>query len=233
MTDEADNSGPRKHKGVYANGETTMKPRIPTCIAMIIFVVLASAGCLEPTGINMTINATPEPTPEPCETCSVPEGFCGPPGVCPGGPVNGTYVFTDRNTYRIGDVVEFGIVNCGDERIMFAHPSPWLIERWIANASWGTPENDTDGTWEMVGHVAGFVQTMAWPLHPGETETTRWNTTDWNTPEWGREVRPVDDNATLIPGTYRIRYPWIGISPGDRIQYVEDNLNFTKEFEFV
>ncbi|WP_243669293.1 hypothetical protein [Methanoculleus chikugoensis] len=168
-----------------------------------------------------------------------PRGILRPArGVCPGGS-RWTAPTSSRtkNVYRIGEVVEFGIVNCGDERIMFAHPSPpWLIERWIANASWGgTPENDTDGTWEMVGHVAGFVQTMAWPLHPGETETTRWNTTDWNTPEWGREVRPVDDNATLIPGTYRIRYPpWIGISPpGDRIQYVEDNLNFTKEFEFV
>ncbi|WP_243669294.1 hypothetical protein [Methanoculleus chikugoensis] len=30
--------------------------------------------------------------------------------------MNGTYAFTDRNVYRIGgEVVEFGIVNCGDE----------------------------------------------------------------------------------------------------------------------
>ncbi|WP_292409726.1 MULTISPECIES: hypothetical protein [unclassified Methanoculleus] len=61
----------------------------------------------------------------------------------------------------------------------------------------------------------------------------RWNTTGWNTPEWGKEVRPVDDNVTLTPRTYRIQYPWIGISRADRIQYVEGNLTFTKEFEFV
>ncbi|WP_214020314.1 hypothetical protein [Methanoculleus sp.] len=203
-----------------------MKLRIYSCVVTIILVVLASAGCLGPA--DTAVNTTLEPTPEPCETCTVPEGFCGPPGVCPGEPVSGVYVFTDRNVYRIGEVVEFGIVNCGDERIMFAHPSPWQVERWITNAPRGTPDNDTDGTWEMVGHVAGFVQTMAWPLHPGETETTR-----WNTPEWGREVRPMNDNVTLTPGTYRIRYPWIGISRGDRIHYVEGNLNFTKEFAFV
>ncbi|WOX55565.1 MULTISPECIES: hypothetical protein [unclassified Methanoculleus] len=210
-----------------------MKVRIHAFIAMIaLIVVLATAGCLEPTGtaVNTT---TPEPTPEPCETCTVPEGFCGPSSVCPGEPVNGVYVFTDKNVYRIGEVVEFGIVNCGDGRIMFAHPSPWRIERWITNASGGMPGNDTDGTWEMIGYVSGFVQTTTWPLHPGETETVRWNTTGWNTPEWGKEVRPVDDNVTLTPGIYRIQYPWIGISRADRIQYVEGNLTFTKEFEFV
>jgi len=55
-----------------------MKLHIYSCIATIILVVLASAGCLGPAGT--AVNATPEPTPEPCETCTVPEDFCGPPG---------------------------------------------------------------------------------------------------------------------------------------------------------
>ncbi|WP_054847679.1 hypothetical protein [Methanoculleus chikugoensis] len=96
----------------------------PCILTAVLIAVLACAGCLGPAG--PVVNTTPpEPTPEPCETCTVPpKDFCGPPGVCPGGePVNGIYAFTDRNTYRIGgDVVEFGIVNCGDERKAFGTP---------------------------------------------------------------------------------------------------------------
>ena len=214
-----------------------MKLRIHLYIAAIALnAVLATAGCLGPA--DTAVNVTQEPTPEPCETCTVPEDFSGPPGVCPGEPVNDVYVFTDRNVYRIGEVMEFGIVNCGDETVVFGSPSPWHIEKRITNVSWDTPGNDTSGTWEIVGGP-NYVPTMKWPLHPGETETVRWNTTDWNTPEWyatmwnrnittwnSTEIRvklerwrvhPVDDNVTLTPGTYRIRY----------------GRNLTKEFELV
>ena len=213
-----------------------MKLHIYSYVATIILVVLATAGCLEPTETGPVVNTTLEPTPEPCETCTVPEGFCGPPGVCPGEPVNGVYVFTDRNTYRIGEVVEFGIVNCGDETVSFGRS--WWIERWATNVSGGTPGNDTSGAWEIIGD-AGYVPAAKLPLHPGETETTRWNTTDWNTPEWNAamwnrnittwnsteirvklerwRVHPVNDNVTLTPGTYRILY-W---------------RDLTREFEFV
>mgnify|MGYP007113596703 CR=1 FL=1 len=222
---------------MHANGETTMKLQVRVAIAMITLIaVLASAGCLEPAGT--AVNATPEPTQEPCETCTVPEGFCGPPAVCPGEPVNGVYVFTDKNTYRIGEVVEFGIVNCGDERILFAHPSPWLIERWVTNASGGMPRNNTSGTWEIIGD-AGSTPCAGRYLNPGQNWTVQWNTTDWNTPEWNAaiwswntaewnsteistklerwRVHPVDDNVTLTPGKYRI---WYG-------------RDLTKEFKFV
>ncbi|MCK9278006.1 MAG: hypothetical protein M0P22_07975 [Methanoculleus sp.] len=194
-----------------------MKLHIYSYVAMIIFVVLASAGCLEPTGINMTINATQEPTPEPCETCTVPEGFCGPPGVCPGEPVNDVYAFTDRNTYRIGEVVEFGIVNCGEERQAFVTPDPWWIQRWVANTSGCTPENCTGGMWETIGrsgisHTGDIVY-----LYPGDNWTVQWDTASWDAAQ-GKNVEPVG-NSTLTPGTYRI-WIWNGI-------------NISKEFEFV
>ncbi|WP_366515136.1 hypothetical protein [Methanoculleus sp.] len=237
MTGEADNSGPRKHRDVYTNGKITLKLQIRVIIAMITLIaILASAGCIEPA--SPAVNTTQEPTQEPCETCTVPEDFCGPPGVCPGEPVNSVYAFTDRNVYRIGEVIEFGIVNCGDEPVEFGSPRPWWIERWITNVSEGTPGNDTSDTWEIIGGP-NYVPTMEWPLHPGETEIVRWNTTDWNTPEWyatmwnrnittwnSTEIRvklerwrvhPVDDSVTLAPGTYRIRY----------------GRNFTKKFEFA
>lgn len=182
-----------------------MKPWIHVSIAAIALIaVLATAGCLGPASSDPAINATPEPTPEPCETCTVPEGFCGPPEVCPGEPVNGIYVFTDKNVYRIGEVVEFGIVNCGDETVVFGSPSPWHIEKWVTNAPGGTPGNDASGTWEIIDE-SNYVQTMKWSFHPGMNETGRWNTTD--------------DNVTLAPGKYRIRC-------GDRNTFI-------KEFEFV
>ena len=59
-----------------------MKLHIYSYVATIILIVLASAGCLEPAGTDQIANVTLEPTPEPCETCTVPEDFCGPPGVC-------------------------------------------------------------------------------------------------------------------------------------------------------
>ena len=235
-----------------------MKVQIHPYVATIILVVLACAGCLGPA--DTAVNVTPEPTPEPRETCSVPEDFCGPPGVCPGEPVNEVYVFTDRNVYRIGEVVEFGIVNCGDEQMEFSNPSPWWIDKWVTNASGGTPGNDTGGAWEIIGD-AGCTPCARCYLNPGQNwtfyrtsaqeraagelknswteERVRWNTTGWNTPEWNAamwswnttewnsteiavklerwRVRPVDNDATLTPGTYRIRY----------------GRNFTKEFEFV
>ncbi|MCE5337752.1 MAG: hypothetical protein LLF90_03585 [Methanomicrobiaceae archaeon] len=217
-----------------------MKLHIYSYVAMIILVVLASAGCLEPTGINMTTNATQEPTPEPCETCTVPEGFCGPPGVCPGEPVNGVYAFTDKNVYRIGEVVEFGIVNCGDERQAFGAPDPWMIQQWVTNASGvthfgkcGDPMvgNCTDGMWETISintrlHTGDIVY-----LYPGETETARWNTTDW----WETATRRGD---YVKPFQYRMR------SDGSSYQLSDDPLapgiyrvwygnNASKEFEFV
>jgi len=157
---------------VRANGETTMKPQIHPCIAMITLIaVFATAGCLEPA--KTAVNATPEPTLEPCETCTVPEDFCGPPGVCPGEPVNGVYAFTDKNVYRIGDVVEFGIVNCGDEPVEFGNPRPWWIDRWVTNESGCMPGNCTGGTWELVGN-AGCAPTVVCFLDPGENWTVRW-----------------------------------------------------------
>ncbi|MCK8517785.1 hypothetical protein [Methanoculleus sp. 7T] len=219
-----------------------MKLHIYSYVAMIIFVVLATAGCLGPAGT--AVNATPEPTPEPCETCSVPEGFCGPPGVCPGGePVNGIYAFTDRNTYRIGDVVEFGIVNCGDERKAFGTPDPWVIQQWVTNASGVTHQgscgdpavgNCTGGMWEMIG-ISGWYHTGETVyLNPGENWTVQWNTTDW----WdtakvrGDHVEPfpyrmrsdgssyqISDDP-LAPGIYRVWYMWY-------------SNNASKEFEFV
>ncbi len=212
---ETDNSGLQRHKDAHANGETAMKLRIPPYIAAIILVVLATAGCLEPAGT--AVNATPEPTPEPCETCTVPEGFCGPPGVCPGEPVNGIYAFTDRNTYRIGDVVEFGIVNCGDEPVEFSNPSPWRVDRWVANTSGCTPENCTGGMWETIGR-SGLVHTgdIVY-LYPGDNWTVQWDTASWDAAQ-GKNVEPVG-NSTLTPRTYRI-WIWNGI-------------NISKEFEFV
>ncbi|MEN6513156.1 hypothetical protein [Methanoculleus sp.] len=192
-----------------------MKLRIYSYIATIILVVLATAGCLEPA--DTAVNATPEPTPEPCETCTVPEGFCGPPGVCPGEPVNGVYVFTDKNAYRIGEVVEFGIVNCGEERRAFVTPDPWWIQRWVVNTSGCTPENCTGGMWETIGrsgisHTGDIVY-----LYPGDNWTVQWDTASWDAAR-GKNVEPVG-NSTLTPGTYRI-WIWNGI-------------NISKEFEFV
>jgi hypothetical protein len=221
-------------------------------IALI--AVLATAGCLGPAGT--TTNATPEPTQEPCETCTLPEDFCGPPGVCPGEPMNEVYAFTDKNVYHIGEVVEFGIVNCGDEPVEFSNPSPWRVDRWITGAS--GQGNDTGGAWEIIGD-AGSTPCAVCYLNPGQNwtlyrtsaqeraagdlknswteERVRWNTTDWNTPEWNaamwswntteivtklerwrvHPVDEVDDNVTLTPGKYQIRY----------------GRNLTKEFKLV
>ena len=154
-----------------------MKVRIHVSIAMIaLIVVLAGAGCLEPA--DTAVNATPEPTPEPCETCTVPEDFCGPPGVCPGEPVNGVYVFTDRNVYHIGEVVELGIVNCGDEPVEFGSPRPWWIDKWVANASGCMPGKCTSGAWEPIAD-AGYTPAVICFLNPGENWTVQWNTTNW------------------------------------------------------
>ncbi len=196
-----------------------MKLHIYSCIATIILVVLASAGCLGPA--DTAVNVTPEPTPEPCETCTVPEGFCGPPAVCPGEPVNSVYAFTDRNVYRIGEVVEFGIVNCGDEPVEFGSPRPWWIDRCVANASGCMPGSCTDGTWEPIAD-GGCAPAVMCFLDPGENWTTQWNTTNWwDTAEAsGSPVCPYDiriHGDPLTPGTYRVRY----------------EPNFTKEFEFV
>jgi len=207
---EADNSGPRRHKDVHTTGETTMKSRIPPYIATIILVVLASAGCLGPA--DTAVNATPEPTLEPCETCTVPEGFCGPPAVCPGEPVNGVYVFTDRNVYHIGEVVDFGIVNCGDEPVEFGNPRPWRIDRWVTNESGCMPGNCTGGTWELVGN-AGCAPTVVCFLDPGENWTVRWDTSGANRSE--TIYMMVADNLT--PGTHCIWYEG----------------GYAKEFEFV
>ncbi|MDD4567578.1 hypothetical protein L21_0947 [Methanoculleus chikugoensis] len=211
------------------------------CIRVVVLIaVLATTGCLGPA--DTAVNATPEPTPEPCETCTVPEDFCGPPGVCPGEPVDGVYVFTDRNVYRIGDVVEFGIVNCGDEQMEFSNPSPWRIDKWVTNASEGTPGNNI-GTWEIIGD-AGCTPCARCYLNPGQNwtlyrtsaqeratgdlkyswteERVRWNTTDWwdtaeasGSPVHPYEIRIHDD--PLTPGKYRI---WYG-------------RNLTREFELV
>ena len=196
-----------------------MKLCIYSCIATIILVVLASAGCLEPA--KTAVNATPEPTLEPCETCNVPEDFCGPPGVCPGEPVNGVYAFTDKNVYRIGDVVEFGIVNCGDEPVEFGNPRPWWIDRWVTNESGCMPGNCTGGTWEPIAD-GGYAPTVVCFLDPGDNWTVQWNTTNWwdtaeasGSPVCPYDIRIHDD--PLTPGTYRARY----------------GPNFTKEFEFV
>lgn len=181
-----------------------MKKRIHSYIAIITLVaVLAGAGCLGPVETNTTANITGEPTPEPCETCSVPEGFCGPPSVCPGEPVNGTYAFTDKNRYSIGDVVEFGIINCGNASVGFGDPAPWRVERQVTNAS--------GCTWELVGN-AGCVPAVYCYLDPGESWTKRWDTSGTNRSE---TIYMVADNLT--PGTHRIRYG------GD----------YTKEFEFM
>lgn len=191
-----------------------MKLRIYSCVVTIILVVLASAGCLGPA--DTAVNATPEPTPEPCETCTVPEDFCGPPGVCPGEPVNGVYAFTDKNVYRIGDVVGFGIVNCGDEPVKFGNPRPWWIDGWVTNKSGCMPGNCTDGTWELVGN-AGCAPTVMCFLDPGENWTVQWNTAE----TIGGPVCAVGINCGPAPdltsGMYRVRY----------------EPNFTKEFEFV
>jgi len=214
-----------------------MKLCIYSCIATIILVVLASAGCLGPA--DTAVNVTLESTPEPCETCTVPEDFCGPPGVCPGEPVDGVYAFTDKDVYRIGEVVEFGIVNCGDERKGF-NPYPWVIQQWVTNASGVTYQgscgdpvvgNCTGGMWEMIG-INGRLHTGETVyLNPRENWTVQWNTTDW----WetakvrGDHVEPfyhrkrsdgssyqISDDP-LTPGIYRVWY---------------DN-RASKEFEFV
>jgi len=195
-----------------------MKSRIPIYIAAII-LVLISARCLGPA--DTAVNVTLEPSPEPCETCTVPEGFCGPPGVCPGEPVDGVYVFTDRNVYRIGEVVEFSIVNCGDEPVKFGSPHPWLIERWGTNTSGCTPGNCTGGAWEPIAD-AGYAPAVIRFLNPRGNWTVQWNTTDWwdITEASGSPVHPyvirIRDDP-LTPGKYRI---WYG-------------RNLTKEFELV
>ncbi|CVK32333.1 hypothetical protein [Methanoculleus bourgensis] len=222
-----------------------MKLHIYSCIATIILVVLASAGCLGPAGT--AVNATPEPTPEPCETCTVPEDFCGPPGVCLGEPVNDVYAFTDKNVYRIGEVVEFGIVNCGDERKAFS-PFPWVIQKWVTNASGFTylvgywvVGNCTGGMWETIGVDGWFSTGETMYLNPGENWTMQWNTTDW----WETAKRGGDHDVVpfqyrmrsdgssyqisddpLAPGIYRVWY--------DKIWYDNNAYNnASKEFEFV
>lgn len=191
-----------------------MKVRIihPSIAVISFIVVLASvsAGCMVPTDTNHTANITPEPT----ETCSVPEGFCGSPSVCPGKPVNDTYVFTNKSVYHIGDVVEFGIINCGDERVMFSHSSPWWIEKWVPNATAFLPDTGTEGTWVLIGD-AGYVQPAVCYLNSGENWTERWNTG----PGGRKHVRLM---SNLTPGKYRIRY-------GPDAPYIP----YVKEFEFV
>jgi len=217
-----------------------MKLHIYSYVATIILIVLASAGCLEPAGTDQIANVTLEPTPEPCETCTVPEDFCGPPGVCPGEPVNDVYAFTDKDVYRIGEVVEFGIVNCGDERKAFSNPTPWWIHQWGTNASGVTHQgscgdpwvgNCTGGMWEMIA-LSGVCHTgQTVYLNPGEDWTVQWNTTDWWDTAWTRgdvvepfRYRMRNDGSSyqisddpLTPGIYRVWY---------------DN-NASKEFEFV
>ncbi|WP_241481347.1 hypothetical protein [Methanoculleus sediminis] len=156
--------------------------------------------------------------------------------------MNDVYVFTDRNVYHIGDVVEFGIVNCGDEQVEFSNPSPWRIDKWVTNASGGTPGNNI-GTWEIIGD-AGCTPCARCYLNPGQNwtlyrtsaqeraagdlkyswteERVRWNTTDWwdtaeasGSPVHPYEIRIHDD--PLTPGKYRI---WYG-------------RNLAKEFELV
>ncbi|MDK2889768.1 MAG: hypothetical protein PWR21_400 [Methanoculleus sp.] len=188
-----------------------MKLRTYSCITTIILAILASAGCLGPVETNTTANITVEPTLEPCETCTVPEDFCGPPGVCPGEPVNEVYVFTDRNVYRIGEVVEFGIANCGDESVEFGSPRPWWIDRWVTNESGCMPGNCTGGTWELVGN-AGCAPTVVCFLDPGENWRGRWDTSGANRSE---TIYMVADNLT--PGTHCIWYEG----------------GYAKEFEFV
>jgi len=195
-----------------------MKVRIPQCITMISFIVVlasAGAGCMEPVDTNHAANITPEPT----ETCSVPEGFCRSPSVCPGKPVNDTYAFTNKSVYHIGDVVEFGIINCGDERVRFGHSSPWWIEKWVPNATAFLPETGTEGTWEIVGD-AGYVQPAVCYLNPGENWTERWDTggraRDYSAVSYVHVV------SNLTPGKYRIRY-------GPDSPYIP----YVKEFEFV
>ena len=218
-----------------------MKPQsYPHIVLITLIAVLVTAGCLEPTGIGPTVNTTPEPTPEPCETCTVPEGFCGPPGVCPGEPVNDVYVFTDRNVYHIGEEIEFGIVNCGDEREAFGNQYPWSIQKWVTNVSGVTSQGKlrrpgggepTGGMWETIGVNGWFHQGQTVYLYPGENWTVQWNTTDW----WetaklrGDHVEPFDlrmrsdgssyqiSDDPLTPGIYRVWY---------------DN-RASKEFEFV
>ncbi|MDK2889769.1 MAG: hypothetical protein PWR21_401 [Methanoculleus sp.] len=216
-----------------------MKLRIHAFIATITLIaVLASAGCLGPA--DTAVNVTLEPTPEPCETCTVPEGFCGPPGVCPGEPVDDIYAFTDRNVYRIGEVVEFGIVNCGDERKAFSNPTPWWIHQWVTNASGATHQgkcgdpavgNCTGGMWVMIA-LSGVCHTgQTVYLNPGENWTMQWNTTDWWDTAWTR-------GDVVKPFRYRMR------SDGSSYQISDDPLtpgiyrvwyynNASKEFEFV
>ena len=149
-----------------ANGETTMKPQIHPCIAMITLIaVFATAGCLEPA--KTAVNATPEP----CETYR-PRRLLRPAQVCPGAGEQRLRLY-GQNVYHIGEVVDFGIVNCGDEPVEFGNPRPWWIDRWVTNESGCMPGNCTGGTWELVGN-AGCAPTVVCFLDPGENWTVRW-----------------------------------------------------------
>jgi hypothetical protein len=105
----------------------------------------------------------------------------------------GVHVYTDKESYVIGDIVTFGIANDGTETVKFYHGAPWELQK---------KEN---GEWIQIGSHCGYD--VEWALSPG-TKTGDPNVLDdeykWDTSGKHRGGAGVEVWGNITPGQYRI-----------------------------
>ncbi len=95
--------------------------------------------------------------------------------------VEGVYVYTDKESYVIGDIITLGIANEGNKTIVFPWGTPWELQK---------KEN---GEWISLG-ARGAGYDAFWRLKPGQrTGDPRVMDKEY---KW--------DTSDLTPGRYRI-----------------------------
>jgi hypothetical protein len=173
---------------------------------LVIGFALAS-GCISQSG-----NVTPSlPTPTiteqiPVQTSTVSNGFCGPNDVSHGLSDNGVYVYTDKDVYQIGEVVQLGIFNCGVGKVD------------IVNYGWRIDKKE-NGIFLPYGELIGKFPAAPIDLDPGEYLPGAWDTGNQGRGDGIYLVGPLQS------GEYRVTFPAMMDDSMDRV--------FGKEFTLI
>jgi hypothetical protein len=107
---------------------------------------------------------------------------------------SGVHVYTDKESYVIGDIVTFGIANDGTETVKFYHGGPWELQK---------KENEK---WIKIGTQGGYD--AVWALRPG----TKTGDIDGMGKEWRWDTSGkhrgtgVMVRDKITPGQYRILF---------------------------
>ncbi|MEA2033118.1 MAG: hypothetical protein U9N41_06000 [Euryarchaeota archaeon] len=134
------------------------------------------------------------------------------------------HVYTDKESYVIGDIVTFGIANDGNKTVMFSYGGPWEIHK------------EEKGEWIRIG-MAEFGIDAEWRLRPGkktgdpnvDEDESKWDTSGKH--RHNKTDAAIRGNITL--GRYRIVYSGIISDSGDSDDFQnwrQKRYLFIKEF---